>query len=128
MVIKVLKDISSLRERVRATPPDCAEGQWIENVIWKLCCHCLPCHGTPTEFLLDFLLQELHFLGLAMDQEHVPGLGLADELHDALGVGVGAEGHVLHLHLHFQLRGAEHRELRIPLEHTHRHPAPSGFR
>lgn len=57
----------------------------------------------PTEFLLDFLLEEFHFLGLPVHQEHIPGLGLPDQLHDALGVGVGAEGHVLHLHLHLQL-------------------------
>lgn len=88
-----------------------------------------PLPRIPTELLLNFLLQELHFLGFPVDQEHIAGLSLADQLHDALGIGVGTEGHVLHLHLHLQLQGAEHSswELGIPLKHTQTNPDPSGF-
>lgn len=56
-----------------------------------------------TELLLDLALQELHLGRLPVHQQHVAGLGHADQLHDAFGVGVGAEGHVLHLQLHLQL-------------------------
>lgn len=63
-----------------------------------------------TELLLDLALEELHLHRLAVHQEHVPGLRHADELHDALGVRVGAEGHVLDLQLHVQLQESQTNE------------------
>ena len=41
------------------------------------------------------MFEELHLLVLAMHEHDVPRLAVPDQLHDALGVGVGAEGHVL---------------------------------
>ena len=38
-----------------------------------------------------------------MHQHHVARLALSNELHDALGIGVGAERHVLDRHLHLHL-------------------------
>lgn len=50
-----------------------------------------------TELLLDLVFEELHFLGLSVHQQHVSGFCHADQLHDAFGVGMRTEGHVLHL-------------------------------
>ena len=50
----------------------------------------------------DFLLEELHFAGLAMDEHDVFRLAVLDELHDALGVGVSGEGHVFDAEFHVE--------------------------
>ena len=60
-----------------------------------------------TELLLDLALEELHLGGLSVHQEHVARLRHADQLHYTLSIGVGAEGHVLHLQLHLQLQGSQ---------------------
>lgn len=41
--------------------------------------------------LLDLVLKELHFGALAVNEQHVLRFTVLDELHDALGVRVGAE-------------------------------------
>lgn len=46
----------------------------------------------------DFVLEELHLDGLAVDEHHVFGLAVLNQLHDAFGVGVRAEAHVLDGH------------------------------
>ena len=56
-----------------------------------------------TKLLLDLALEELHFDGLPVHKQHVTRLCHPDELHDALGICMSAEGHVLHLQLHVQL-------------------------
>lgn len=60
-----------------------------------------------TELLLDLPLEELHLHRLSVHQQHVARLGHADELHDAFGVCVRTEGHVLDLQLHIQLRESQ---------------------
>lgn len=50
-----------------------------------------------TELLFDLALEELHFYRLPVYKQHVSRLSHANELHDALGVCMGTEGHVLHL-------------------------------
>lgn len=56
-----------------------------------------------TELLLDLALEELHFHGLSVHQQHVTRLCHSNELHDAFGICMCTEGHVLHLQLHIQL-------------------------
>ena len=56
-----------------------------------------------TEFLRDFFTEEVHLGRLAVDQHHVTRLAVPNKLHDALGVCVCAEGHVLDRHLHVHL-------------------------
>lgn len=60
-----------------------------------------------TELLFDLALEELHFHRLPVHQQHVSWLRHTNELHDALCICVSAEGHVLHLQLHIQLRGSQ---------------------
>ena len=54
-----------------------------------------------TELLFNFLGQKLHFSSFPMHEHDMFGLALSYELHDAFGVCVRAEAHVLHRHLHF---------------------------
>lgn len=46
---------------------------------------------SPTKFLSDLLFEKFHFGGLAVNQDDVLRLTLADQLHDTLGVRMGAE-------------------------------------
>lgn len=45
--------------------------------------------------LLDFLLEELHFATLSVHKHHIFWLTILNQLHDAFGVGMSWEGHVL---------------------------------
>lgn len=53
--------------------------------------------------MLNLFLQEFHLDGLTMNQHHILGLTLSNQLHYPLGVGVRTEAHVLHAHLHLNL-------------------------
>lgn len=50
-----------------------------------------------TELLFNLALEKLHFHRLPMYQQHVSRLCHTNELHDAFGICMGTEGHVLHL-------------------------------
>ena len=50
-----------------------------------------------TELLFDLALEELHFGCLSVYQQHISRLCHTNELHDALGICMSTEGHVLHL-------------------------------
>jgi len=45
---------------------------------------------TPQQYL-----EKLHLDSLSMDEHDVGWTAMRDQLHDALGVGMSAEGHVL---------------------------------
>ena len=51
------------------------------------------------ELVLDLVGELAHFLLLAVDEDHVFGLKVAQELHNALRVRMGRETHIVHLQL-----------------------------
>lgn len=58
---------------------------------------CVCAADVLTELLFDFALEELHFHSLSVYQQHVSRFCHPNELHDALGICMSTEGHVLHL-------------------------------
>lgn len=57
-----------------------------------------------TKFLGDLILEEFHFIGLPVHQQYVGRGTLRHQLHDAFGVSVCTERHVLHRQSHIQLQ------------------------
>ena len=60
------------------------------------------------EFFLHSTLEKVHHEIFAMHENDILRLALPNQLRDALGIGVGRERHVMHLHLRFDLLSIEH--------------------
>ena len=52
------------------------------------------------EFGANLFLEKLHFAGFAVNEHDVFRFAVLNELHDAFGVGVRREGHVLDAQFH----------------------------
>jgi hypothetical protein len=52
------------------------------------------------KLVLDFVRKLSHLLLFTVDEDHIFGLEMGEELHDAFRVGVSTETHVVDLHLH----------------------------